>query len=76
MPYQFEISDCDVRDKEHLAKFREERERWIYLLRHDEHHSVFGQIYKMCWNDAVFRLVNESRGIASNAGGNFAATTG
>lgn len=76
MPYAHEPSECDVIDKAALAEFRAKRQQWLFWLRGDDQHSVWNQIYSMMWNDAVFRMINESRRLATGAGGGFAANNG
>lgn len=59
---------CDVEDKPALAKYREKRKEWLYMLVGDKQHSISTQISEMLWNDAVFRTVNEARRLAREGG--------
>jgi hypothetical protein len=60
----YPIGQCDVKDKKSLAKYRTKRKIWLEWLRGDPDHSIVRQICTMLWNDAIFRLINESRRIA------------
>ena len=74
--YQYEIAQCDVVDKEKLERYRVKRSGWLHLLDGDQEHAVWKQIAVMLWNDAVFRVINESRGLASDRGYQSAARNG
>ncbi|MDX9861950.1 MAG: hypothetical protein RBS99_13650, partial [Rhodospirillales bacterium] len=74
--YQYSIDECDVLDKPLLVEFRAKREKWISWLKGAEPHSVWTQINTMMWNDAVFRTVNESRGLAARFGSPSAVLNG
>lgn len=58
------IEECDVDDKDALAKYRAKRTDWLHMLVGDKQHSISTQISEMLWNDAVFRTVNEARRLA------------
>ena len=62
--YQYDIAHCDVLDKEKLRQYRAKRCEWLYLLDGDQEHALCKQIAVMLCNDAIFRLVNESRRLA------------
>jgi len=62
--YDFDVSVCDVLDKESLQAFREKHQQWRSWMRFDPEHSVWKQIGKMLWNDVVFRSINEARRLA------------
>lgn len=66
--YDYPTSECDVADKKTLKKYREKRSQWLLWLKGDPDHSVWVQIETMLWNDAIFRLINESRRIAHKTG--------
>ena len=70
--YEYPIEACDVADKPRLARFREKRGEWLQWLHDDEHHAIVNTLCQMLWSDALFRLVNESRNHAHDAGGEFA----
>jgi len=48
----------------------------MHWLHHDGHHAISGQIAGMLWSDAVFRLINESRKFAHEAGGSYSTQSG
>jgi hypothetical protein len=62
--YKYDIAECDVHDKESLVAFRKKRTEWLYWLDGGPDHGVWRQINSLLWRDAVFRLINESRGLA------------
>jgi len=68
MTYEYSIEDCDVSDRAQLDVYRQKRSEWLYLLSGDPDHAVWTQITAMLWNDALFRMVNETRRITSQAG--------
>lgn len=68
MPYEFTVEDCDVVDKAGLAVYRAKRSEWLDLLNGTDDHAVWRQISAMLWNDAVFRMANESRRLSRKAG--------
>jgi hypothetical protein len=74
--YEYGVDRCDVQDKEKLRQYRRQRTEWLHLLNGDPVHSIWRQISTMLWNDAVFRVVNESRGLASERGYRSAARNG
>lgn len=65
--------ECDVEDREALSLYRAKRTEWIAQLYEDSDHSIWKQITSMMWNDAVFRIVNESRQVANKSGEESAA---
>jgi len=74
--YRYAPENCDVRCVKSLNDFRAKRDEWLHWLHEDEHHAIANQISAMLWSDAVFRLVNESRKQAADAGGEFATQSG
>jgi hypothetical protein len=66
--YRYDTSVCDVADKECLAAFRERYSEWIHWMRLDIDNSIWRQIYTMMWNDAVYRIINESRRLSQKTG--------
>ncbi|PWE50410.1 hypothetical protein DEM26_05650 [Thioclava sp. NG1] len=74
--YQYGLEDCDVLDRDSLKAFRAKRDEWLYWLEHDEHHAISKQITGMLWSDAVFRLINESRKFAHEAGDGYSTQSG
>src|SRR3546814_15065962 len=46
-----------------LERFRERFTTWRLWLSKDEH-SVWNQVYRMLWEDMVFRPINECRRLA------------
>lgn len=74
--YDFTTDRCDVRDTSRLTEFRAKRDEWLHWLLHDELHAISKQISSMLWSDAVFRLINQSRKLAHEAGGEFATQSG
>tara|TARA_R110002124_G_scaffold115326_2_gene271120 strand:- start:3474 stop:4448 length:975 start_codon:yes stop_codon:yes gene_type:complete len=74
--YRYRVDECDVHDKDALQAFRAKRDEWMHWLHHDEHHAISGQIAGMLWSDAVFRLINESRKFAHEAGGSYSTQSG
>lgn len=74
--YQYGPDECDVLDRDSLKAFRAKRDEWLHWLEHDEHHAISKQITGMLWSDAVFRLINESRKFAHEAGGGYCTQSG
>lgn len=64
--YRFPVDECDVQNKALLAEYRTKRNGWLEQLTGDEEHSIWHQIHSMMWNDAVFRLINETRRLAAD----------
>ena len=58
-----DICNCDVKDKESLALFRDRLKKWNKWVSGQEGHSISSQIYDMVWYDTVFRTINEARRI-------------
>jgi hypothetical protein len=50
-----------------LDKFKERRALWIRCFDGEDRHSIMRQIYRMIWNTAAFRVINEARRIAPPA---------
>jgi hypothetical protein len=50
-----------------VAKLRQHKS-WLHLLTGDPDHAVWKQITGMLWNDAIFRIANESRRLSRLAG--------
>jgi len=63
--YSYDIDVCDVVNKDKLKEYRELRRKWIEHFDQDEYHSIWPQITKMLWRDALFRVVNEARRITA-----------
>ena len=70
--YQYSPAECDVRSRTALEAFRAKRDEWLHWIHHDQHHAISRQISGMLWSDAVFRLINESRKHAHQAGHGYA----
>ncbi|MCA3265382.1 MAG: hypothetical protein ING19_04865 [Azospirillum sp.] len=65
--YKFSVADCDVIDKANLELFRQERDTWLALFEDDPAHNVRSQINELMWTDAVFRALNQMRGLGSES---------
>lgn len=50
-----------------LEEFKARRAMWIECLDSDDPHSIFQQIYRMIWDAAAFRVINEALRIAPPA---------
>lgn len=48
-------------------QFKARRELWLECLSGEDTHAIMTQIYRMVWNAAAFRMVNEARRIAPPA---------
>lgn len=57
--YKFSVTDCDVLDKERLAKFREKRNQWINWLDDDKHHAIWQVLTDMVWNEVAFKTLGQ-----------------
>src|SRR5260370_12340183 len=68
MTYTYAPEDCDIVDKAVLTAYRDKRSEWLHLLNGKDDHAVCRQISAMLWNDAVFRVANESRRLSREAG--------
>ncbi len=44
--------------------FQEKRQFWIECFSGQDNHAIIQQIYRMVWNAAVFKVINEARRIA------------
>jgi hypothetical protein len=64
--FKYKPDQCDVVDKKALAQFRTKLVEWQDLMTKDEQ-SIFQQIYRMIWDDAVFRTLNEARRLGAAA---------
>ena len=57
-----DICNCDVRDKELLACFREKLRHWKTCLSdQNDTHSIYNQFTRLFWDHAVYRTFNEAR---------------
>lgn len=65
--YQYPIADCDVQNQSLLIEYRKKRSEWVDWLLLDEHHNIWDQFNELVWNDAIYRAVNESRRLATEA---------
>lgn len=65
--FKYPEDECDVEDREALSLYRSKRTEWLTQLYEDPDHSIWKQITNMMWNDAVYRLINESRIVANNS---------
>lgn len=68
MTYTYALEDCDIVDKVALTAYRNKRTEWLHLLNGKDDHAVCRQISAMLWNDAVFRVANETRRLSRKAG--------
>lgn len=68
MTYKYLIDQCEVSDKSNLEVYRQKRSEWLYMLNGDPDHAIWRQITTMLWNDAVFRMVLDTRKFSSEAG--------
>ena len=50
-----------------IDRFKLRRDLWIECLCGTDRHSIMPQIYRMIWNTAAFRAINEARRIAPPA---------
>ncbi len=67
-PFSYSLDDCNVHDREKLARYRELATVWHDLLHGDERHSISGQLSDMLWQDAAWRTANEARRYADTDG--------
>jgi hypothetical protein len=67
--YKSRIEDCDVVDRERLAKYRAKREEWLgwYESQNDEPNSIQQQIFSMIFLDLAYRMLEEPRRDTQNA---------
>lgn len=61
--YNFELTHCDILDKNKCEDFRKKREQWIDQLKGEDPHAIVTQIREMLWNYALFITVNELKKI-------------
>jgi len=60
-----DICNCDVKDKELLASFREKLKHWKTCLSDNKDcHSICSQLTRLFWDHAVYRTFNEARGLS------------
>ena len=76
LPYRYPIEECNVEDLDALKTFRAKRDEWMSWLSGEDQHSIMNQIASMIWNDAVFRIINESRRLGAAALTAHAANSG
>ncbi len=50
---------------ETFAQFKAKRNEWLKWFSGTDRNSIMNQIYRMIWNGAVFRVINEARRLAS-----------
>lgn len=48
-------------------QYKEKRDFWIGCFSGKDRHCILTQIYRMVWNTAVFKVINEARRIAPSA---------
>ncbi len=60
---QIDLKGLDIENKYLFSKFELERNKWLNWFKGEPEHSLSDQIYRMLWDDAVFRLSNEMRRI-------------
>lgn len=58
---QINFDDLDIGNKGLFSEFFLEREKWLYWFSGEPDHSLSAQIYRMLWDDAIFRLTNDIR---------------
>ena len=61
-----DIRNCDVLDIELLAIYRYKRKYWFRLM-YEGPESIYQQIGHLLYNDAVFRMYNETRRISAQS---------
>lgn len=59
--FKFPEDQCDVADRDKLARYREHATRWFDWLETDDEHAITRQLSDLMWHDAVFRILNEAR---------------
>ena len=64
---ELNFENLDIENKELFPQFLIERNKWLSWFENDLEHSITNQIYRMLWDDAVFRLINEMRRIKINS---------
>jgi hypothetical protein len=70
------IDESDVEDKQALKLYRRKRAEWLDWLHGDDDHAICRQIWLMSWSYVIYRIINESRRIASARGHRSAALNG
>jgi hypothetical protein len=58
---QINFDDLDIENKGLFSNFLLERKKWLFWFSGEPDHSLSAQIYRMLWDDAIFRLTNEMR---------------
>jgi hypothetical protein len=58
---QINFDDLDIENKGLFSKIFLERKKWLHWFSGEPDHSLSAQIYRMLWDDAIFRLTNEIR---------------
>ena len=61
------LENCDVRDKERLAVYRDFRTQWIEMLNGDDYHAISDQIRALLDADLKFRTINFARQLCEEA---------
>jgi hypothetical protein len=70
------IDECDIKDKQKLKLYRRKRAERLDWLHGDDDHAICRQIWLMSWSYLTYRIINESRRIASARGHRSAALNG
>lgn len=73
--YEYDEKECDISDEGALKEFRVKRLEWVSWLKEGDN-SIWRQIHAMIWSDRLFWMINESRKISIEQGGEFAARSG
>ena len=55
------------KDTPEYSEFACKRDQWIEWLSGKDPHSITNQIIQMVWDAAVWRVINEARGLAPDA---------
>lgn len=55
------LENRDIVNKDLFSEFIEKRKKWISLFDPKVENSIADQVYKMLWDDAIFRVINEIR---------------
>jgi hypothetical protein len=63
--YKYTLNQCDVPNdrRPQLKRYREQRAKWIEMLRGSNAASVTHQLHDLAWDTAVFQTLNEARRI-------------
>lgn len=73
--HKYPVEQCDVEDQAGLVRFRAKLEEWNGWLFGGEN-GIWRQIHHMLWNDAIFRMVNETRRFAAEDDQDYATQAG